>query len=667
MPPRKRPLRKVRPDPLRRRRRLAIGVGAVGIVSLVVSFLFGPGVLAILARRMAARQMDRWAISAAQQWLARAAWLDPGDGEVELMRAARYRRWGQIDRWREAMERAEQMGVPPTRIQQEIQLAAIRSGQLRAEVEQRHAELIEAGASPQDVGTAVLDCYLAYGEYRKAEAFLENWEAEYAGNAHVAYLWGFYLLRMEEFELARTRFEEALAKQPRHELARKMSAELFETQNRLDRALEQHSESVALSPASTVAKLGLARVLRRLNRTSEARDLLAPLASDPEPLLLVVLEMGQLELEAGNYQEAERWFARADFDQEREPEELLPAAIVSTLVGNPTRAERLFARYDAIGIASVRAYDLSVRLAIDPRDRQAADELKRVLSQPTGTAADLGPSEREPTGEVGPNGSVASAGELYARHCSACHGASGSGDGRAARHLYPSPQDLGTGKFRLASTVNGVPTLEDLEAVVKQGMPGTSMPSFENLSESQRKLLAREAFRLFREGFRGRFIRMLSSEGEEIDEDEVREVIEQCTTPGEVVSVPQIGPPDSQAIARGKDTYFHLGCHHCHGDDGIGAPDMFLFDDEGRPRRARDLVHEPFKGGQEPESIYLRIYLGMPGTPQPACWNVSQERLIDLVHYCRWLSREPKLVLTNHQRAIHAASNAYRSAFIGAR
>ena len=106
------------------------------------------------------------------------------------------------------------------RIQQETVLAAIRSGQLRAGVEERQAQLIETGVSPQDVGTAVLDCYLAHGEYRKARAFLENWEAEYADDAHVAYLWGFYWLRLEEYELARTRFQEALSRQPSHELAR---------------------------------------------------------------------------------------------------------------------------------------------------------------------------------------------------------------------------------------------------------------------------------------------------------------------------------------------------------------------------------------------------------------------------------------------------------------
>jgi hypothetical protein len=89
---------------------------------------------------------------------------------------------------------------------------------------------------------------------------------------------------------------------------------------------------------------------------------------------------------------------------------------------------------------------------------------------------------------------------------------------------------------------------------------------------------------------------------------------------------------------------------------------MDLFDEKGRPSRARDLVHEPFKGGQEPESIYLRIRVGMPGSAHPGCPNVSDEELIALIHYCRSLAREPKSVLTNHQRTILATSRAQLSA-----
>ncbi len=69
------------------------------------------------------------------------------------------------------------------------------------------------------------------------------------------------------------------------------------------------------------------------------------------------------------------------------------------------------------------------------------------------------------------------------------------------------------------------------------------------------------------------------------------------------------------------------------------------------PWCARDLVGEPFKGGREPQSVYLRIALGMPGTPHPAAANLTEDQLIELVHYVLSLARKPERVLTNFERA----------------
>lgn len=651
----KRPSQKTQPGPSRRRRRLIIVVGTVAFVLLLV---FGRDVLAALARRMAARQMDMWAISAAQQWLARAAWLDSGDGEVELMRAACYRRRDDASRWQEAMLSAEQKGAPASRLQQERQLAALGSGQLYSEAEALLSELLEAGVPPGDVGTALLRCYLAQRQYHKARVFLEAWRSEYANDAHAAYLWGMYWLRLEEFDLARTQFQIALERQPRHELAREVVAEQCESQNRLDLALEQYIKSVTHSPESTIANVGLARVLRRLNRTGEARSVLKPLILQPEPPADAVLEMAQVELESGNYQEADRLFAGADLDGHDQM--LLPAAIASTLAGDTIHAEQLITRYDAKVSATQYATDLETRLSVNPSDKQAADQLGRLLARSASAAKKTGAeghAKKEPAAS-----SVTSAAELYSLHCGACHGANGDGNGRASRQLYPRPRDLRTGRSRLVGTLNGIPRLEELETVIREGMPGTSMQPFDELSEGQLRLLAQETQRINREGVRERFINSMKDEGEEIDEDEVREVVELCTSPGEIVPVPQIGPADAQIIAKGKSQYFELGCEKCHGDDGAGAVDMDLFDDKGRPSRARDLVREPFKGGPEPDSIYLRIRLGMPGSAHPGCPNVSDEKLIALVHYCRSLAREPKSVLTNYQRTTLATSRAYLAA-----
>jgi hypothetical protein len=214
---------------------------------------------------------------------------------------------------------------------------------------------------------------------------------------------------------------------------------------------------------------------------------------------------------------------------------------------------------------------------------------------------------------------------------------------------------LRTGPYRLVSTLNGIPALEDIERVIQRGMPGTAMPSFADLKAGERKQLAQEAQRFYREGVREQVLAHLAREGVTVEEREVEQAVALRTTPGAELHVPPLDAAGPRGIARGKETYFHLGCHRCHGAEVTGAADMRLFDDQGRPAIPRDLVHDPLKGGQDPASLFRRIRLGMPGTPHPAVASIGDAELVDLVRYCLSLSAEPKRALTNHQRGLRAA------------
>lgn len=260
-------------------------------------------------------------------------------------------------------------------------------------------------------------------------------------------------------------------------------------------------------------------------------------------------------------------------------------------------------------------------------------------------------------------GQTLNGGELYTAHCAVCHGATGNGLGQAARYLFPRPRDFGASGLQLASTDNGVASLEDVEKVLARGMPGTSMQAFDALSPPERRLVAQEVVRLRREGAGQQITRAMRQAGEEPVEAELRDAVERTTTPGRPIPVPDRWASSDDAVARGKTAYRTLGCEKCHGDDGSGAVDQLLFDAQGEPNRARDLVHEPFKGGREQESIYVRIAVGMPGTAHPAAPGLPQEQLTDLVQYVLSLARQPDRLLTNHERRVHANARAYREQF----
>jgi mono/diheme cytochrome c family protein/Flp pilus assembly protein TadD len=602
--------------------------------------------------------MNVGAISTAQRWLTWSVWFDSDNGSTQLMQAACFRRLEQAG-WHEALQSARQNGAPAAQIDQEQRLGAIQSGQLTEDVESEMVALLEAGVPPHEVCMAVVQGYLAGEAPERAKALLEAWARDHPGDANLAYMAGIRWRWLGDRANAEREFRNVVVKQPQHELARMALAQLLEEQHRLDEAVEQCVELAARFPANEPALSSLARLLRKQGRLGEARAVLNPLISRPDPPLVVVTEMALIEFESGNYEEAERRFEHAAFEQTEDDNVLAAVANTLALSGRIARADGLFVRVDTAHSNAARTNELAVRMALNPTDMELARQWRRASQASSRKEAASGwqPIAEHRQGETAMSGP-----ELFALHCSACHGANGDGTGRAARHLVPRPRDLRRGKSRLVSALNGVPTLEDLDAIIRRGMPGTAMPAFDYLSEEQQRMLSQEVLRLNREGIREQFVEQIRDEEEPIDEDEVRDVVEFCTTPGEVATVPPIGPADSQAIARGREVYRTLGCNKCHGDDGTGTFDTPLFDDKGRPTIPRDLVHDPFKGGHGPNSIYLRILLGMPGTPHPACYNVSEDQLIDLVQYCRSLSQEPKRKRTNHERAARVAQQSYSGA-----
>ena len=63
--------------------------------------------------------------------------------------------------------------------------------------------------------------------------------------------------------------------------------------------------------------------------------------------------------------------------------------------------------------------------------------------------------------------------------CASCHGRDGNGIGSLSHMFKPPPRN-----FTCASTIIGVPDGQ-LYWIIKNGSPGTSMPSFEELSDDQ--------------------------------------------------------------------------------------------------------------------------------------------------------------------------------------
>jgi mono/diheme cytochrome c family protein len=98
-------------------------------------------------------------------------------------------------------------------------------------------------------------------------------------------------------------------------------------------------------------------------------------------------------------------------------------------------------------------------------------------------------------------------------------------------------------------------------------------------------------------------------------------------------------PPDPASIARGQSLYRAQGCGNCHGMDGRSR--LTLRDAKGYPVIARDLTAPwTFRGGDQPEQIWMRLTTGMAPGPMPAfgATTTPAERW-DMVNYVLSLSR----------------------------
>ena len=188
---------------------------------------------------------------------------------------------------------------------------------------------------------------------------------------------------------------------------------------------------------------------------------------------------------------------------------------------------------------------------------------------------------------------------IYARECAACHGDEGDGEGPGAYILSQKPRNLQLAVFKIRSTPSGeYPTDHDLFETITNGLQGANgamMPSFRSLSERDRWALVAAV----------KDIALIDEPGQAI----------------ELPAKPAIN------LALGRDVYDRLQCASCHGDDGEGdgPSSLTLKDDQKRRTWAPDLTIGLYKGGGEPEDIYLRIVTGMEGSPMPSYAGKASE------------------------------------------
>lgn len=281
---------------------------------------------------------------------------------------------------------------------------------------------------------------------------------------------------------------------------------------------------------------------------------------------------------------------------------------------------------------------------------------------------------------------------LYLRHCMHCHGVSGDGAGPTAEYFTIKPRDYRKGIFKFKSTKRAVrASHDDLYRLIKLGVPGTYMPSFMLLPDSEVHALVEYVRWLSMRGeMEGKLVTEFGTDYpisrlEEEDEEAVakefqtfwsenkadlREFIQgdivRFWTESENESnivwptgddgkpAPRT-PPTAESILNGRKLFMNKdkgNCFSCHGEtargngastetlnDKPGQPGVKnekpgLYDDWGNVVKPRDLTSGIYRGGRRPIDIYRRIHTGIEGTPMQAFGGTLKSHEIwDIVNY----------------------------------
>ena len=229
--------------------------------------------------------------------------------------------------------------------------------------------------------------------------------------------------------------------------------------------------------------------------------------------------------------------------------------------------------------------------------------------------------------------------ELFQAHCAACHGSNGRGNGPAAIALNVQPRDFFNEPFRYISTLEGVPTQDDLIQTIKAGRVHGEMPATRWISDEQAAALAEYMRELQRLGLVDRLRRELADD-EQVTEAEIEEISRERVAPVEAVFITMPGRGFRPDTHTGRELY-RQSCASCHGPAGTGDGLDMPLDELGRPISVRDLTREPIRGGADPVELFKRIRCGVPGTPMPAQEALTDEQVWQLVYYTRFLMGKP--------------------------
>ena len=564
--------------------------------------------------------------------------------ELHLLAAHCYRQLGQGTQFREQIEKAQRLAQSKDGVELAIAMYKIQHGQLDVSPQQMVDLLQNAGANQADAFSVVVQWAIATEKLTVAKELIDNWRTKQPNSSQLQYLASVHLNLSGLKEEAAASLVDTIERHPRHELSWLALAEVF---TRPPNVRFQQSELLLERfakrfPHNTEVELRLAKIRRRLGHARASQLALSAAKTEGE-----ILERANVAFDLGNYRDSVDAFKAAKLSTTDDFRKLIDNAFTNSLLGQGEAGSLLTDRVSlgatALALAgdletSQSAFELAanrtarLRRIQDLRAKQAAlpgdQSLVREMNSVT-ALSELSPSSLSP--HMDPvTDSIGNA--LYQTNCANCHGINGDGFGRAASNLFPPPRRFRDEPMRMISSKNGVASDADIAHSIRRGLSGTSMPAFKQFSDSELTSLVGVLREFMVSGLLARFKNAFPSD-EGTDSLAESQWVMARSQASEPIAIPDLSNMAGLAV-RGRIIVREAGCVGCHEVSGeANRVKNRLFDSLGRPVHPPNLGLDAFHGGDEPEAIYKRITLGIPGTPHPALAAVHEGDIESLVAY----------------------------------
>ena len=370
-------------------RRLLVRLAAL---TLLLCIAWGMGWFARLPLSYARRALDNRNVSDARRFVGLASTLGASRAETEFWLARICRRTGNLTDMKYHLERAEDAGLERLRSEREQMLAMAQMGQL-AGIEEKLKDWLASGDRNQrEICEAYANGLARTTRFPELENLLNAWQADHPDDPEPHFRRGRIREHQRMFSAAEEEYAQAFAKNARFLAAAHSLGRLAIEKKEIDGALE-YFRLCSDVPDHIAADVGIARCLKASGRSDEARELLLAAldASDEAWELsyyavgegpdkaLAARELGNICLEARDYERAEHWLEFAIRENSRD---LLARYAYATLLRQTRRqveAEKEFERVRVARQALERAGSFHDRIDRRPDDVEARYELGKAL------------------------------------------------------------------------------------------------------------------------------------------------------------------------------------------------------------------------------------------------------------------------------------------------